>query len=209
MSVSLVWITPNAEQIITDCARVSNPANQGKDGTALIKYLIKHDHWSPFEMACACFRIETSRGIAPQILRHRSFHFQEFSQRYAKVTEFVEVEPRRQDASNRQNSIDDLPRDVREWWELTQTNVQNYASKAYEMALQQGIAKECARFLLPASAKSVLYMQGTVRDWIHYVRVRTSDDTQLEHRRIAQSIRDSLGEHVPAIGRAVWGAKPL
>lgn len=201
--VRLVWLTPDAEAIITDCARVSNPANQGKPGAALIRYLIEHEHWSPFEMSCACVQIDTYRGIVAQILRHRSFHFQEFSQRYARVSEFLPVAPRRQDDKNRQNSFDDLPSHIKDWWQVEQDYIESIAIQKYEKALELGIAKETARFLLPSSAKSVLYMQGTIRDWIHYLRVRTKPDVQLEHREIAQGIQTMFAGLLPTIAEAL------
>jgi thymidylate synthase (FAD) len=207
--VKLIWITPNAEQIIIDCARVSNPANQGKPGEKLINYLIEHKHWSPFEMACACVEIVTYRGIVPQILRHRSFHFQEFSQRYAKVSEFLPVRPRRQDTHNRQNSYDDLSEADRIGFQELQRYVEFAARNAYTQALEMGIAKESARFLLPTSARSVLYMQGTIRDWIHYLSVRTQPDVQLEHREIALAIDSILQRELPTIYDSLLGYRPV
>jgi thymidylate synthase (FAD) len=201
-STKLVWITPDAESIITYCARVSNPKGQEANANPerLIRYLIKHKHWSPFEMASACVEINTTRDISAQILRHRSFSFQEFSQRYAEVTQ--EVSPpvwRRQDLTNRQNSIDDLdPEAIAEADQLC-ANVIKQSTLAYQRLLELGVAKECARKVLPINSPTRLYMSGTLRSWLHYLQVRRGPETQLEHRVIAQEIASILCKHIPSI----------
>ena len=206
MSVKLVWITPEAESIITYCARVSNPKNQEANANPerLIRYLIKHKHWSPFEMASCCVEINTTRDISAQILRHRSFSFQEFSQRYAPVDDSLEIPQwRRQDLTNRQNSTDDL--DLEAIAEVDQLCANAYAEAiiAYRRMLELGVAKECARKVLPINSPTRLYMSGTIRSWIHYLSVRTNEDTQLEHRQIAQSIQQLLQQELPSIFSAI------
>lgn len=195
----------SAQDVLSFVTRVSNPANQANFDTApkLLAYCIKHSHWSPFEHAFLTLEITTSRGIAAQILRHRSFTFQEFSQRYAEAHEFEFPLPRRQDLKNRQNSIDDLPGEVLEWWASTQRRLQLEAEYAYDQALKRGIAKECARFLLPLSTQTTLYMTGSVRSWIHYIELRSSADTQLEHRAIALACRSLLASVVPDVAQAL------
>jgi thymidylate synthase (FAD) len=193
------------EEIIVYCARVSNPKNQDNMDTApkLLNFCIKHKHWSVFEMANMCVEIKTSRGIAPQILRHRSFNFQEFSQRYAKATEFVTYEPRRQDVKNRQNSIDDMSDEEKKWFEEAQKKVQQQGLSLYEEALEKGIAKECARFLLPLNTQTILYMNGSVRSWIHYLQVRCDESTQKEHREIAEQIKNIFCKQFPNTSAAL------
>jgi thymidylate synthase (FAD) len=198
----LVWITPNAEDTIVYCARVSNPKGQeeNKSPERLLRYLIKHKHWSPFEMASACLEVNTTRDISAQILRHRSFSFQEFSQRYAAVELRPELpEMRRQDLTNRQNSIDDLPLEVLAECDklVGQAFVTSY--RAYTRLLELGVAKECARKVLPINSPTRLYMSGTIRSWIHYLQVRCTEDTQLEHRLIAQQIRNILLGELPSL----------
>ena len=198
----LIWITPDAESIITYCARVSNPTNQEANANPerLIDYLVKHKHWSPFEMASACFEVNTTRDISAQILRHRSFSFQEFSQRYAEVQLRPELpEMRRQDTKNRQNSFDDLPLEVLAECDklIGQAFVTSY--QAYDRLLELGVAKECARKVLPMNSPTRLYMSGTIRSWIHYLSVRTGVETQLEHRQIAQEIKTILINHLPSL----------
>lgn len=203
LSTHLVGRT--AEEMIAYTARVSNPANQNNTKTAprLLKYLIKNKHWSPFEMAHMTVEIETSRGIAQQILRHRSFAFQEFSQRYAEATEFITYPARRQDDKNRQNSIDDIHPHVKAWFIGAQEEVQEYANLRYKEALALGIAKEQARFLLPIETKTTLYMSGSIRSWIHYIDLRRSNGTQLEHREIALKCMDILRQHFPSVAEAM------
>jgi thymidylate synthase (FAD) len=194
-----------AEEIISYVARVSNPANQDNFTTAakLLKYLADNKHWSPFEHVSFTLEINTSRGIAAQILRHRSFVFQEFSQRYAKATEIVLYPARRQDAKNRQNSIDDLPQEVKDWFEVAQHEVADFSMKKYEEALELGIAKEQARFLLPLATKTKLYMTGPVRSWIHYIELRSGNGTQLEHRQIAEEAKKIFSKEFPATSEAL------
>ena len=183
-SVKLVSITPDAEHQMAYCARVSSPQNQGNRDTEakLLKYCAKHGHWSVFEHAFLTVEIETSLAIAAQLLRHRSFTFQQLSGRYAKMdTGFAKVKARRQDTKNRQNSIDDLPDDVVTWFDEAQSKIAEYSNLLYNEALQKGVAKEQARFLLPQSTMTRLYMTGNVRSWIHYLQSRCADGVQLEH----------------------------
>ena len=204
MKARLVWITPDTEQVIAYCARVSNPANQDNpDIEGLLRYCARNRHWSIFEMANACVEIETSRAVTAQIARHRSFTFQEFSQRYAVVHEFEDADPRRQDLKNRQSSIDDLPVDVMTWWDHEYKELLAHATRIYGEAVGKGIAKECARMVLPMSSRSRIYMNGTIRSWIHYLELRTHEHTQKEHRDVAFAIRDLLAERLPVIAKAV------
>ena len=205
-TAKLVWVTPDAEQLIGKIARVSNPANEDNPNVEkLIRYLIKHKHWSPFEMASMCVEIKTTRAIAPQILRHRSFSFQEFSQRYAVATEINVPDLRRQDMKNRQNSIDDLPEEKVEFLQQQIDNHYRSAMDIYNSMLDSGVAKECARSVLPLSTATRLYMSGTIRSWLHYVDLRADNGTQLEHMHIARSIGDILADQVPTVARAMWG----
>lgn len=215
MKVSLVSVTKpefpeladgTPEDLITYCARVSNPANQLNTETSprLLRYLIQHKHWSPFEMVDMTVEIETSRAIASQLLRHRSFSFQEFSQRYSTIGAGYEcVQARRQDAKNRQNSFDDLPDDIKEWFRDTQEWFWDRAYEAYGEALDKGVAKECARFLLPLSTTTRLYMKGSVRSWIHYLQVRLDPSTQKEHRDVAEAIAKIFEEQFPNVAAAL------
>jgi thymidylate synthase (FAD) len=209
MSVKLISITKSnvmgPEDLISYTARISNPSNQNNMETApkLLKYLIKHAHWSPFEMVNMCVEIDTSRAIAAQILRHRSFSFQEFSQRYAEATEFITYPARRQDDKNRQNSIDDIDAETMEWFNEAQKQVQECAFDYYLDAIEKGIAKEQARFLLPLSTKTKLYMSGSARSWIHYIQLRTEPGTQLEHREIALGIKNIFKGQFPATAEAL------
>jgi len=195
----------SAEDLISYVARVSNPSNQENFDTApkLLDYLIKNKHWSPFEHAFVTLEIETSRAIAAQILRHRSFTFQEFSQRYAQATEFVLYEPRRQDVKNRQNSIDDLSAQDMDWFLNAAIGVHTTAEALYQEALRRGVAKECARFLLPLSTKTKLYMTGSLRSWVHYVDLRTKNGTQLEHMEIAEQAKEILSKEFPSVAKAL------
>ena len=209
MMIDLVWITPEADDEIAYMARVSNPnAQRGDSPTKLIKYLIDHKHWSPFEMACMCVQIETTRDIARQILRHRSFHFQEFSQRYSVVPEEPEFcYPRLKDDKNRQNSIcTDDPKIIEAWSNLQKDSWEcDYAR--YEEALKLGVAKELARKLLPEGlTRTKMYMQGTIRDWLHYVSIRQGPETQFEHQQIAYKIGLLLEKHCPNVARAAINA---
>ncbi len=205
--VELVSVTPSAEEMITFCARVSNPNNQTNMDTApkLIKYLIKHQHWSPFELASMTLQIKTSRGISPQILRHRSFTFQEFSQRYAAVDDsgLVIYAARRQDDKNRQNSIDDLAEEIQKEWHDRQLANWKTSFEHYSWALNAGIAKECARFVLPLGTATTMYMAGTVRSWIHYIQLRTENGTQAEHKEIAEDCKKEFSNQFPMIAEAM------
>jgi len=210
MSAKLVWVTPDAEHLISDMARVSNPSNQGNYDTAdrLIRYLIKHRHWSPFEMASMCVEIETNRGIAAQILRHRSFSFQEFSQRYADVGALTDIqvpELRRQDTKNRQNSTNDLPADVVAELDYKAKELIEKSKDLYNEMLEKGVAKESARFLLPIATPSRLYMAGTIRSWLHYVDLRSANGTQKEHMDIALDCKAILESNLPNVCMAMWG----
>jgi len=207
MSVKLIWITPDAEKLLGYIARVSNPQNQDNENVeGLLRYMVKHQHWSPFEMASAVFEIETTRDIARQILRHRSFSFQEFSQRYADVSLLPAAqlrECRLQDTKNRQNSLTTDDQSKHGLWAQLQAKASGVALAAYQQALEMGVAKEQARAVLPEGlTPSRMYMSGTLRSWMHYCQLRTQPETQKEHRLIAQSISDELALQVPV----VWSA---
>jgi thymidylate synthase (FAD) len=207
-NVKLISVTPDAENTIAYCARVSNPNNQASDKISkLLKYCIEHQHWSIFEMAFLTVEINTTRGIAAQILRHRSFTFQEFSQRYADTTLLAEDIPlfelRRQDTKNRQNSIDDVDVLIQVKWK---TAIREHFAKAkaiYDEMIEDGIAKECARFVLPLATPTRLYMSGSVRSWIHYINLRSANGTQKEHMIIANQIKDLFKEQFPTIAEAL------
>lgn len=193
----------DVQELVAFCARVSNPSNQYNTETSekLIKYLIKHQHWSPLEMVSACMEITTTRDIARQILRHRSFSFQEFSQRYADPTQdldFVLREARLQDLKNRQNSIETDDPELQELWEYHQRGVINVAKSAYEWAIQNGIAKEQARAVLPEGLmESRLYMNGTLRSWIHFIELRSANGTQREHQEVALACAQAIQKIFP------------
>ena len=193
----------DVQELVAFCARVSNPSNQFNTETSekLIKYLIKHQHWSPLEMVSACLEIETTRDIARQILRHRSFSFQEFSQRYADPTKdlsFVLREARLQDTKNRQNSIETDNLALQAWWEERQKRVIAEAQNAYEWAIAHGIAKEQARAVLPEGLTvSRLYMNGTLRSWIHFIELRSANGTQKEHQEVARECAKIIAEVFP------------
>jgi thymidylate synthase (FAD) len=193
----------NAQELVAYCARVSNPANQTNTDTSekLIRYLVKHKHWSPLEMVSACLEIETTRDIARQILRHRSFSFQEFSQRYAVADLGVEYkEARLQDTKNRQNSIEVEDPALSSAWRLKQQRVVETVQEVYDWALRNGIAKEQARAVLPEGiTTSRLYMQGTLRSWLHYIELRSGPETQKEHREIAQACAGALETIFPMV----------
>jgi len=206
----LVWITPDAEEMIAYLARVSNPSNQNNPDTAhkLIKYLIKHLHWSPFEMASMCIEINTTRAISAQLLRHRSMKFQEFSLRYQDIG--VLGSPslphlRRQDMKNRQNSIDDLPAEiVSEYYRRIATLYED-SEHLYQEMVSKGIAKECAREILPLGSPTRLYMKGDIRSWLFYVAVRSGPETQLEHRSIALEIKGIIKRELPIVCESFFG----
>ena len=205
----LIWVTPNAEEMITRMARVSAPKNQDNMETApkLLRYLIKHKHWSPYEMANLCVEINTTRAISPQIIRHRSFSFQEFSQRYADTSELgsaVIPHLRRQDFKNRQNSIDDLSSDAIGSYYRRISKLYEDAEHLYREMVSSGVAKECARSVLPLSTQTRLFMNGTIRSWIHYLQLRCHESTQAEHREIAESIKRIFCKEFPVIGEAAF-----
>jgi len=194
------------EELIVYQARVSNPSNQNNHESApkLLRYLIDHKHWSPFEMVDMTVEIETSRAIAAQLLRHRSFAFQEFSQRYAKVAaSFSSPRARRQDTKNRQNSTEDLPEETVNWFRDAQYLVNRDTYRLYSEALEKGIAKEQARLLLPMAIYTRMYMKGSVRSWIHYLEVRTDPTTQKEHRDVALAIQRVFAQQFPNIATAL------
>lgn len=201
MRVSLVWATPSGDELIAYMARVSNPDNQDNTETApkLIKYLKDNNHWSPFEMVNMCVEINTTRDIARQILRHRSFSFQEFSQRYAEVAVSMETsEARMQDVTNRQNSIESTDIVLKSWWQAMQQRVADDAEYVYHTALSKGIAKEVARKVLPEGLTPTrMYMNGNLRSWLHYVDIRCDKATQKEHREIAEQCKALLVTHFP------------
>jgi thymidylate synthase (FAD) len=199
----------DVQELIAFCARVSNPSNQNNTETSekLIKYLIKHQHWSPLEMVSACLEIETTRDIARQILRHRSFSFQEFSQRYADPTKdlsFVLREARLQDTKNRQNSVENTNLALATWWEERQKRVIREAEEAYAWAIENGIAKEQARAVLPEGLTvSRLYMNGTLRSWIHFIELRSANGTQKEHQEVARACAKVIAEVFPLANELV------
>ena len=208
MNVSLVSVSPDAEKHMAYCARVSNPNNQDNENYAgLLRYCIKHQHWSIFEQAFMTLEINTTRGLAAQILRHRSFTFQEFSQRYADTnlldTNIPLPELRRQDTKNRQNSIDDIPEDQSK---MLLGRIQNYFNEGldlYNELLREGIAKECARFVLPLATPTRIYMSGSVRSWVHYIDLRSGHGTQKEHMDIANACKTIFTEQFPTVSEAL------
>lgn len=205
-SVKLIHSTPDGDDLVAYMARVSNPDNQNNTETSarLIKYLIKHKHWSPFEMVNMCVEINTTRSIAAQILRHRSFSFQEFSQRYADVTARpAPIAVRRQDLKNRQDSIDDIDPYTQQDFQIKAEQVYDMSFKLYQEMLQAGVAKECAREVLPLSTPTKLYMNGTLRSWIHYTDLRCSNGTQLEHKVIADECRKHIESCFPLVSKAL------
>ena len=203
----LVSVTPDAEKHIAYCARVSNPNNQDNEKfSGLLKYCIKHQHWSIFEQAFMTLEITTNRGIAAQILRHRSFTFQEFSQRYASTNFLGEIELpelRRQDDKNRQNSIDDLDPELIDKLERQMVTLFSSANSLYQQMLEAGVAKECARFVLPLATPTKIYMTGSIRSWLHYIDLRASNGTQKEHMDIANSCKEIFIEQFPSIAEAM------
>jgi thymidylate synthase (FAD) len=206
--VKLISVTPDAEKTMAYCAKVSNPKGQDSDNySKLLKYCIEHQHWSIFEMAFLTLEINTTRGIAAQILRHRSFTYQEFSQRYADTTLLAEDIPlfalRRQDNKNRQNSIDDIANETRVKWN---TKIREHFAKSkalYDAMIADGIAKECARFILPLATPTRLYMSGSVRSWVHYINLRSAHGTQKEHMDIANEAKEIFKTQFPIISEAL------
>ena len=208
MEVKLISVSPDSEKHMAYCARVSNPNNQDNENYAgLLRYCIKHQHWSIFEQAFMTLEINTTRGLAAQILRHRSFTFQEFSQRYAD-TNLLDAniplpELRRQDTKNRQNSFDDIPE---EQSKMLLGRIQNYFNEGldlYNELLREGIAKECARFVLPLATPTRLYMSGSVRSWVHYIDLRSGHGTQKEHMDIANACKSIFTEQFPTVSAAL------
>ena len=207
MNVKLVSITPDAEKTMAYIARVSNPSNQDNEKYAgLLKYCIKHNHWSVFEQSSMTLEIETTRAIAAQILRHRSFTFQEFSQRYAASTSLGDIELpelRKQDLKNRQNSTDDLDPKMVEKFEKQMITLFSSSKALYEQMLSQGVAKECARMVLPLCTPTRIYMTGSCRSWIHYINLRSAHGTQKEHMEIAEACRKVFTEQFPSVSEAL------
>ena len=208
MSVKLVSVTPDAEQTMAYVARVSNPNNQENPNYAkLLGYCIKHNHWSVFEQSFMTLEIETTRGLAAQILRHRSFTYQEFSQRYADSSLLAETIPlpelRRQDTKNRQNSIDDIDPFVKQEFEIKMRKHFDEAMVLYQSMLDMGIAKECSRFVLPLATPTRLYMSGSCRSWIHYIQLRSANGTQKEHMEIAEECKKIFAEQFPTVAEAL------
>ncbi len=207
MTVELVSITPDAEKTMAYIARVSNPDNQDNEKFAgLLKYCIKHNHWSVFEQSSMTLQIETTRAIAAQILRHRSFTYQEFSQRYADSTKLGDIpvpEYRRQDTKNRQNSTNDLDPFVRQNLELQTKTLFDSCVALYEQMLEQGVAKECARMVLPLATPTRIYMTGSCRSWVHYINLRSAHGTQKEHMLIANACKKVFIEQFPSVSEAL------
>tara|TARA_R100001082_G_C4325408_1_gene143091 strand:- start:31 stop:666 length:636 start_codon:yes stop_codon:yes gene_type:complete len=210
MNVSLISITQpflsdlkNPEDIIAYCARVSNPNNQLNTETApkLLKFLVKHKHWSPFEMVDMTLEIKTSRAIAAQILRHRSFSFQEFSQRYSQAQVLEKLELRQQAAKNRQSSTDEYQNST------LQAKVREHIAKGislYNNLIEDGVAKESARMILPLTVETTMYMKGSIRSWAHYIDLRTEKNTQKEHREIAEACKEIFTQNLPTVSEALW-----
>ena len=205
-NVELVWVTPEAEKLIVKMARVSNPSNQEnwETGPKLLKYCLDHKHFSIFEMCSLCIKIDTERDISAQILRHRSFSFQEFSTRYAEAQPLTIPDLRKQDLKNRQNSTDDLDAPTRNLLTYDIMKLYSQVNELYKDMINAGVAKECARRILPLSTQTTLYMHGTLRSWIHYINVRTDPGTQLEHRLIAEDCKQIFIEQFPTIGEAAF-----
>jgi len=208
MTVKLVSVTPDAEQTMAYVARVSNPANQDNDNYAgLLRYCIKHNHWSVFEQSFMTLEVETTRAIAAQILRHRSFTFQEFSQRYADSSLLSKAIPlpelRRQDTKNRQNSIDDLDPFMVQRLEMQMQTLFDSSMALYQQMLESGVAKECARNVLPLCTPTRIYMSGSCRSWIHYINLRSANGTQKEHMEVAESCKKVFVEQFPTVAEAL------
>ena len=212
MMVKLVSATPDAEQHMGYVARVSNPKNQDNPNVSgLLKYCIQHGHWSVFEQAFMTVEINTTRGLAAQILRHRSFTFQEFSQRYADTNLLDSVIPvpdlRSQDLKNRQNSNDDIPQEKKEEYQALIARHFSEAMDLYNALLQEGVAKECARFVLPLATPTRIYMTGSVRSWVHYIDLRSAHGTQKEHMDVVKGVRKIFTEQFPTVAEALEWAK--
>ena len=206
-SIEYIHSTPDGDNLVAYMARVSNPSNQDNKQTApkLIRYLIKHKHWSPFEMVSMCLKITTTRAIAAQILRHRSFSFQEFSQRYAKVTDTPVIPNiRRQDTKNRQNSIDDISEFNQQYFQLKAQQLFDLSTNLYNEMVDAGVAKECAREVLPLSTSTTLYMHGNLRSWLTYADLRSGNGTQYEHKLIADQVKEMIAVHFPQCYAGMW-----
>ena len=208
MDVKFVSITPDAEKMMAYIARVSNPSNQQNENySGLLKYCIKHNHWSVFEQSSMTLEIETTRGLAAQILRHRSFTFQEFSQRYADTklldTQIPVPDLRSQDLKNRQNSNDDIPQEKKEEYQALIARHFEDSMNLYNSLLSEGVAKECARFVLPLATPTRLYMTGSCRSWIHYINLRSAHGTQKEHMDVVEKARSIFVEQFPAVSEAL------
>ena len=208
MTAKLISVTPDAEKHIAYCARVSNPSNQGNDSfEGLIKYCIKHKHWSIFEQAFMTIELETTRAIAAQVLRHRSFTYQEFSQRYADSSLLMDKIPlpelRRQDTKNRQNSTDDLDPFIVQKLEMQMQTLFDSSMALYQQMLGHGVAKECARNVLPMCVPTRMYMSGSVRSWVHYIDLRSANGTQKEHMDLANACKAIFVEQFPVIAQAL------
>ena len=208
MNVKFVSITPDAEKMMAYIARVSNPSNQQNENySGLLKYCIKHNHWSVFEQSSMTLEIETTRGLAAQILRHRSFTFQEFSQRYADTklldTEIPVPDLRSQDTKNRQNSNDDIPQEKKEEYQALIARHFEDSMNLYNSLLDEGVAKECARFVLPLATPTRLYMTGSCRSWIHYINLRSAHGTQREHMDVVEKARSIFTEQFPSVSEAL------
>jgi thymidylate synthase (FAD) len=199
--IGLISVTPNAENTILYIARVSS--DQSNDSPGLLKYLIRNKHWSPFEVAHMTLEIITSRAISQQILRHKSFSFQEFSQRYASPNQTIKYTARTQAETNRQSSAEDVGTETQRWWTIAQEQAEDITFGLYEQALEKGIARECARFILPESTETKLYMSGSLRSWIHFFELRCDEHTQQEHREIALDARKIFSEQFPIISGAL------
>ena len=207
MSINLISITPDAEKTMAYIARVSNPSNQDNENySGLLKYCIKHNHWSVFEQSTMTLEIETTRAIAAQILRHRSFTFQEFSQRYADSNKLGNIklpDLRKQDLKNRQNSTDDLDPKIIQSLNIQMGTLIGSSLSLYNQMLELGVAKECARMILPLCTPTKIYMTGSCRSWIHYINLRSAHGTQKEHMDIAEGCRDVFIEQFPAVSEAL------
>ena len=208
MNVKLISVTPDAEKMMGYVARVSNPSNQENPKVSgLLKYCVKHQHWSVFEQSFMTLEIETTRGLAAQILRHRSFTFQEFSQRYADSSMLADTIPlfdlRRQDTKNRQNSIDDIDPHTRQNFEIKIQKHFDDSMQLYQEMLAAGIAKECSRFVLPLAVPTRIYMSGSVRSWVHYITLRSANGTQKEHMDIAEACKKVFVEQFPTVAEAL------
>lgn len=207
-SVKLISVTPNAEKLIVYCARVSSPENQKSQKIdKLIQYCIKHNHWSIFEMANMIIQIDTQRAISSQILRHKSFSFQEFSQRYSKIQDYIPCHARLQDNTNRQQSIDNCSELDKKWFLESQKEIWDLCFTKYQESCEKGIAKECSRFFLPLNTKTTIYMNGNIRNWIHFINLRGQNGTQKEHRDLVLGIKKIFNKEFPIVSNALFHLK--